>query len=188
MGKVSYKKLRGSQNLRQRLLLASLSATPVQVEDIRANDTDMFYVAGIKFQYRPGIVMGGRHLVHDCGVNPAIGYFLKPLVVLGLFSKKPLSIRLKGITYDSRVCVETFRSATLPLLKQFGVPSEGLELKIESRGVPPHGGREVLLSVPIIRSLTAVTRIDEGMVMRIRGVTFSTRVSSQFENTMIHAA
>ncbi|XP_061957777.1 probable RNA 3'-terminal phosphate cyclase-like protein isoform X2 [Populus nigra] len=212
MGKVSYKKLRGSQNLRQRLLLATLSATPVQVEDIRANDmmpglrphevsllrllekiSDDCVVkineTGTKFQYKPGIVMGGRHLVHDCGVSRAIGYFLEPLVVLGLFSKKPLSIRLKGITNDSKdPCVDTFRSATLPLLKQFGVPSEGLELKIESRGAPPHGGGEVLLSVPVIQSLTAVTWIDEGMVKRIRGVTFSTRVSSQFENTMIHAA
>lgn len=34
----------------------------------------------------------------------------------------------------------------------------------------------------------AVTWIDEGMVKRIRGVTYSTKVSSQFENTMIHAA
>ncbi|KAJ6947779.1 RNA 3'-terminal phosphate cyclase-like protein [Populus alba x Populus x berolinensis] len=140
-------------------------------------------------QYKPGILMGGRHLVHDCGESRAIGYFLEPLLVLGLFSKKPLSTRLKGITNDSNdPCVDTFRSTTLPLLKQFGVPSEGLELKIESRGAPPHGGGEVLLSIPNIQSLTAVTWIDEGMVKRIRGVTFSTRVSSQFENTMIHAA
>lgn len=34
----------------------------------------------------------------------------------------------------------------------------------------------------------AVTWIDEGMVKRIRGTTFSTRVSVQFENTMLHAA
>ncbi|KAJ4823034.1 hypothetical protein Tsubulata_012351 [Turnera subulata] len=74
------------------------------------------------------------------------------------------------------------------MLKKFGVPSEGLELKIESRGVPPNGGGEVLLSVPIVQSLTAVTWIDEGMGKRIRGVTFSARVSTQFENTMRHAA
>lgn len=37
-------------------------------------------------------------------------------------------------------------------------------------------------------SVQAVNWLDEGMVKRIRGVTYSTRVSSQFENTMIHAA
>lgn len=36
--------------------------------------------------------------------------------------------------------------------------------------------------------MQAVTWIDEGMVKRIRGITFSARVSSQFENSMIHAA
>ncbi|KAF9665343.1 hypothetical protein SADUNF_Sadunf16G0112900 [Salix dunnii] len=242
MGKGSYKKLKGSQNFRQRLILATLSATPIIIKDIRANDmfpglrlhevsllrllekiSDDSVVkineTGTMVQYKPGTLMGGRHLVHYCGESRAIGYFLEPLLVLGLFSKKPLSIRLKGVvaffvgfaklfgpsacayslfsflTYLKRITndskdpsVDTFRSTTLPLLKQFGVPSEGLELKIESRGAPPHGGGDVLLSIPNIQSLTAVTWIDEGMVKRIRGVTFSTRVSSQFENTMIHAA
>ncbi|KAG2694302.1 hypothetical protein I3760_08G136300 [Carya illinoinensis] len=94
-----------------------------------------------------------------------------------------------GITNDSKdLSVDTFRSTTLPLLKRFGVPSEGLDLKIESRGSPPHGGGEVVLTIPVVQSLNAVTWTDVGMVKRIRGVTFSTRVSSQFENTMIHAA
>lgn len=34
----------------------------------------------------------------------------------------------------------------------------------------------------------AVTWTDEGMVKRIRGITFSTRVAVQFENTMVYAA
>uniref|UniRef100_A0A2P2K6G0 Uncharacterized protein MANES_04G047600 n=3 Tax=Rhizophora mucronata TaxID=61149 RepID=A0A2P2K6G0_RHIMU len=212
MGKISCRRLKGSQNLRQRLLLATLSSTPVLIEDIRADNTlpglcphevsllrllekvsDDCLIeineTGTKFKYKPGILMGGRHLVHDCGVSRAIGYFLEPLIVLGLFAKRPLSIRLKGVTNDSKdPCVDTFRSSTLPMLKRFGVPSEGLELKIESRGVPPHGGGEVVLSIPVVQSLTPVAWVDEGMVKRIRGITFSTRVSVQFENTMLHAA
>lgn len=145
---------------------------------------------GTKLKYKPGIVVGGKNLVHDCGVSRAIGYFLEPLIVLSLFGKKPTLIRLKGITNDSKdPSVDTFRSTTLPILKRFGVPSEGLDLKIESRGVPPNGGGEVVLAVPIVyNSLMALTWTDEGMVKRIRGVTFSTKVSVQFENTMIHAA
>ncbi|KAI5667116.1 hypothetical protein M9H77_16969 [Catharanthus roseus] len=213
MGKISYMKLKGSKNLRLRLLLSTLSFTPILIEDIRADATwpglrphEVSFLrllekvcddcvveineTGTKLKYKPGIVMGGKHLVHDCGVNRSIGYFLEPLIVLGLFGKKPLTIRLKGITNDSEdPSVDTFRSTTLHILKRFGVNSEGLELKIESRGVAPGGGGEILLSVPILQdSLKAITWTDEGMVKRIRGVTFSTRVSVQFENTMIHAA
>ncbi|XP_038705629.1 probable RNA 3'-terminal phosphate cyclase-like protein [Tripterygium wilfordii] len=210
--KTSYKRLKGSESFRQRLVLATLSATPIVIEDIRADETwpglrphevsllrllervsDDCVVeineTGTKLRYKPGIIMGGRNMVHDCGVSRSIGYFMEPLILVSLFGKKPVTIRLKGITNDSKdPCVDTFRSTTLPLLKQFGVPSEGLELKIESRGVPPRGGGEVLLSIPTVQSLTAVSWIDEGMVKRIRGVSFSTRVSVQFENTMIYAA
>ncbi|KAL6960710.1 hypothetical protein U1Q18_038473 [Sarracenia purpurea var. burkii] len=212
MGKTSFLRLKGSKNLRHRLLLSTLVSTPVLIEDIHADETwpglrphEVSFLrllekicddcvveineTGTKLKYKPGIVMGGKH-IHDCGVSRSTGYFLEPLIVLGLFGKTPLSIKLKGITNDSKdPSVDTFRSTTLPMLKHFGVPSEGLELRIESRGAPPHGGGEVFLSVPTIQdSLAAVTLTDMGMVKRIRGVTFSTRVSSQFENTMIHAA
>lgn len=67
---------------------------------------------------------------------------------------------MTGITNDSKdPCVDTFRSTTLPILKHFGVPAEGLELKIESRGVPPHGGGEIVLSVPSVQSLAVSTFI-----------------------------
>ena len=46
--------------------------------------------------------MGGKNLVHDCGVGRSIGYFLEPLVILGLRGKKPLSIRLKGLSFPPK--------------------------------------------------------------------------------------
>ncbi|KAL5565169.1 hypothetical protein UlMin_028333 [Ulmus minor] len=212
MGKTSYTKFKGSQSLRQRLLLSTFSSTPILVEDIRADETwpglrphEVSFLrllekvcddcvveineTGTKLKYKPGIVMGGRNLIHDCGLGRSIGYFLEPLLLLGLFAKKPLSIRLKGITNDRKdPSVDTFQSTALPILKRFGVPSEGLTLKIESRGVPPLGGGEVVLSIPTVQNLNAVTWTDEGMVQKIRGVTFSTRVSSQFEMSMIYSA
>ncbi|KAK7831444.1 putative rna 3'-terminal phosphate cyclase-like protein [Quercus suber] len=39
MGKLQYKKMKGSSNLRQRLVLATLSSTPLLIEDIRAEHT-----------------------------------------------------------------------------------------------------------------------------------------------------
>ncbi|XP_058109823.1 probable RNA 3'-terminal phosphate cyclase-like protein [Magnolia sinica] len=212
MTKTSYHELRGGKHFRQRLLLSTLSSTPILIHDIRSEDTwpglrpheinllrlietisddcqVKIYETGTKLKYKPGVLTGGK-CEHDCGVSRSIGYFLEPLIVLGLFGKKPLSIRLKGISNDSKdPSIDTFRTTTLHILKRFGVPSEGLELKIESRGAPPHGGGEVLLKVPMIHnSLSAVTWEDVGMVKSIRGVTFSTRVSPQFENSMIHSA
>jgi len=52
--------------------------------------------------------------------------------------------------------VDTFRMTTLHMLKHFGVPLEGLELKIDSRGSPPLGGGEVFLRVPNINSTLTV--------------------------------
>ncbi|CAN6280713.1 unnamed protein product [Urochloa humidicola] len=207
------RRLSGSRHFRQRLVLATLTATTITIEDIRSGDaapglrphevsflrlidkiSDRHSVevneTGTKLRYKPGQILGGAGFEHDCGVHRGIGYFLEPLILLGLFAGKPMSIRLKGITNDTKdPSVDTFRMTTLHMLKRFGVPLEGLELKIDSRGSPPLGGGEVFLRVPIINSsLTAVNWVDEGMVKRIRGVSFSTKVSAQFENRIIYAA
>ncbi|KAM0907802.1 hypothetical protein ACQ4PT_002395 [Festuca glaucescens] len=212
MGRDKTRRLSGSRHFRQRMVLATLTSTPVTIVDIRADGTPglrehevsllrlldkisdhsdiEINETGTKLRYKPGVIIGGKDLEHDCGLQRGIGYFLEPLILLGLFGRSPLSIRLKGITNDTKdPSVDTFRMVTLHMLKHFGVPLEGLELKIESRGAPPLGGGEVLLRVPNINStLTAVNWVDEGMVKRIRGVTFSTRVSPQIENRILYAA
>jgi RNA 3'-terminal phosphate cyclase-like protein len=53
-------------------------------------------LAGTKLRYRPGVIVGGKGLQHDCGVHRGIGYFLEPLILLGLFARAPISIRLRG--------------------------------------------------------------------------------------------
>ncbi|XP_034218152.1 probable RNA 3'-terminal phosphate cyclase-like protein [Prunus dulcis] len=116
--KTRYKKLFGSQNLRQQLVLSTLTFTPIQIHDIRNNETwpglRMYEVALLKllalvchgcsfeindtgngFKFKPGIVMGGSKLEHDCDVERSIWYFLEPLILLGLFARKPITITLK---------------------------------------------------------------------------------------------
>ncbi|KAF8378396.1 hypothetical protein HHK36_029735 [Tetracentron sinense] len=73
------------------------------------------------------------------------------------------------ITNDSKNPCQYYPINCLHMLKRFVVLSGGLELKIESSGAPPQGGGEVVLAVSIVQSSLFV-------------ITFSTRVSSQFEN------
>lgn len=53
--------------------------------------------------------------------------------------------------------MDTFRTTTLHILKNFGVSLDGLELKIESRGAAPLGGGEVVLVVPIVPKSLSVS-------------------------------
>nr|ACF86565.1 unknown [Zea mays] len=161
MGRDKSRRLYGSRHFRQRLVLATLTSTAVTIEDIRSGDaspglrpyevsllrlldkisdhhTIDLNETGTKLRYRPGVIIGGKGLEHDCGVHRGIGYFLEPLILLGLFSRAPISIRLKGITNDTKdPSVDTFRTTTLHMLKHFGVPLDGFDLNIDSRGSPP---------------------------------------------------
>ena len=60
--------------------------------------------------------------------------------------------------------------------------------QVVRRGAAPLGGGEVLVRLPVVRQLAPVSATDEGMVKRIRGVAFSTRVSPQCSNRMVDGA
>ena len=91
------------------------------------------------------MIVGGKHMTHDCGLTRSIGYFLEGILPLALFSKNPLSITFTGITNeehdpsvwlflccDGLLCAQAdmLRTVTLPFIKKFGV-EDGLELKVD---------------------------------------------------------
>jgi hypothetical protein len=98
---------------------------------------------------------------------------------------QPLSITLKGITNDSvDPSIDTWRTVALPLLRRAGGLEESnaggsLELRVVKRGARPAGGGEVQLRVPLVRQLPRVVMRDEGMVKRIRGISYSVKVRGQ---------
>lgn len=98
---------------------------------------------------------------------------------------QPLSITLKGITNDSvDPSIDTWRTVALPLLRRAGGLEESnaggsLELRVVKRGARPAGGGEVQLRVPLVRQLPRVVMRDEGMVKRIRGISYSMKVRGQ---------
>ncbi|KAI8900393.1 RNA 3'-terminal phosphate cyclase/enolpyruvate transferase [Globomyces pollinis-pini] len=137
--------------------------------------------------YHPGIINGGE-LSHQCPTSRAIGYFLEPLISLAPFAKTPFDITLTGITNDNvDTSVDVIRTVLLPQLRRFGI-SENVELKISKRGAAPLGGGQVNFKCPIIRALKPVQFTDAGLVKRIRGIAYATRMSPQMANRMMESA
>lgn len=127
-------------------------------------------------RFKPGILIGGR-VSHDCGLSRSVGWFIEGIIPLAPFCKDPLYLTLSGITHDEiDLSVDVLRAVTIPLLQNFGIYN--VSFSIKKRGVPPKGGGLVELSVPIVRgSLQSVYLVDEGLIKRVRGVAFCTRIS-----------
>ena len=112
---------------------------------------------GETLTFSPGIISNndGKQQTFICGRDRGMNYFLEYLLILALFGKRPLNIKLKGITNDPLDgSVDTFMYTAIPLLKKFGVEGE-VKCKLVKRGFRPKGNGEVLLYVPVIKYLRA---------------------------------
>ncbi|XP_023614185.1 RNA 3'-terminal phosphate cyclase-like protein isoform X2 [Myotis lucifugus] len=201
----------GCNFLRQRLVLSTLSGRPVKIRKIRARDDNPglrdfeasfirlldkitngsrieINQTGTTLYYQPGLLYGGS-VEHDCSVLRGIGYYLESLLCLAPFMKHPLRIVLRGVTNDQvDPSVDVLKATALPILKQFGIDGESLELKIVRRGMPPGGGGEVIFSCPIRKVLKPIQLTDPGKIKRIRGMAYSVRVSPQMANRIVDSA
>ncbi|KAK5639907.1 hypothetical protein RI129_010718 [Pyrocoelia pectoralis] len=205
---LSYK---GSNHMRQRLILSILSGKSVKIDEIRKLDDNPgiqeFEVnlirlldkitngtivelneTGTSVFFQPGLLHGGN-VQHDCSLQRGIGYYLEVLVMLGLFCKIPLNATLRGVTNN---CIDPSADhilhGFLPCLRRFIIDHENLELKIVKRGMLPHGGGEVRFTCPIAKQVRPIQLLDAGMVKRVRGVAYALRVSPSIANRMVDSA
>lgn len=118
-----------------------------------------------------------------------LGYYLDALIALGPFPKIPLNATLKGVT-NSRdsPSVDYIKTSALQTLKKFLVVDDGLELKIKQRGLMPLGGGEVIFKCPVRKNLRAIQFEKPGMVKRIRGTVYASKVSPAFANRTIECS
>ncbi|RDD45368.1 RNA 3'-terminal phosphate cyclase-like protein [Trichoplax sp. H2] len=198
----------GSNFFRQRLLLSTLSGRPVKIVDIRSKDDEpglqeheanfikllekmcngseiIINHTGTKLMYKPGTINGGI-LSHDCSSGSrSLGYYLEPILCLAPFCKTALQLTLQGITNGGHdPSVDTIKMVTLKLMEKFGL-DEGLELTINKRGSMPKGGGEIFLRCPVVRQLNTVNMLETGKVKKIRGLSYTTRVSPAMANRII---
>lgn len=208
----------GGHYLRHRLVLSTLSSRPVRFQNIRSDDSDApglspseisfirlldkltsgttieINETGTSLFYKPGILLGGDRLTHECHPSRAITYYLYPLLMLAPFCKRPISIALRGPTHAPLdPCADTLAAVSVPLLRRLtlGIPlSPRIDVKkraLASKGANG-GGRGGLLhfSCAVLTSkLRPVDLMDPGFVKRIRGTAFANRTSPGLVGRMI---
>ncbi|RXN02515.1 RNA 3 -terminal phosphate cyclase [Labeo rohita] len=161
----------GCNCFRQRLVLSTLSGKRVKIRNIRSKD-DNPGMRGTVLFYQPGLLYGGS-VEHECHVQRSIGYYLEGLLMLAPFMKAPLRAVLKGVTNDpTDPSVDLLKLTAIPLMKQFGIDGDSLEIKVVKRGMAPAGGGEVLFTCPVRRSMKPIQLTEPGKIKRIRGTAY----------------
>ncbi|XP_011632550.1 RNA 3'-terminal phosphate cyclase-like protein [Pogonomyrmex barbatus] len=204
-------KYEGSNYLRYRLLLSTLSMKPIKIINIRTKNDEpglkeyevnfihlldkltngtriVLNETGTAVYYNPGLLRGGE-LEHDCSLQRGIGYYLEPIMILAPFCKERIDLKLKGVTNNTiDPSVDKIQTAAIPILKRFLVGDNEVVLTIHKRGVQPLGGGEVQFKCPVSRYLKTIQLEDSGQVKRIRGVACSLRVSPAIANRIVESA
>ena len=203
---------KGCNHMKQRLILSTLSGKPIEIRDIRAldeknpglRDFEICLIrlldkvtngtkirldkSGQSFFYQPGLLYGGN-VQHECDNERGIGYYLDALVALGPFCKHPLNVTLTGVTNSKESpSVDCIKTSALSALKRFLLVDDGLELKVNKRGMMPGGGGEITFKCPVRKNLKAIQCIKQGMVKRIRGTAYCTKVSPMLANRAVESA
>jgi len=208
---MKWREYRGSNYLRQRLVLSSLTSTSVRISDIRTQDDDPglqeaeagfvrlldkltngskveVNETGTVLSFQPGTLVGGR-VEHSCSLGRGIGYWLEPILALAPFCRDPLHLTLTGVTNNQTdPSPDWIRASCLPVLRRFLTDDTGLELEVKKRGAAPGGGGQVVFKCPVRKTVRTVQVTDQGKVKRVRGVAWGARVSPALANRLVEAA
>jgi len=209
--KLKFLEYEGSNYLRQRLVLATITGKAIRISRIRTRDDDPglqeaeagfirlldkmtngskveVNETGTSLSYQPGSLVGGR-LEHQCSLERGVGYWLEPILCLAPFCKDPLNLSLAGVTnHQLDPSPDLIKSSCLPVLRRFLLDDAGLELTVKKRGVLPGGGGLVTLRCPVKKSLRPVQAVEQGKIKRIRGVAWAVRVSPSVVNRLVETA
>lgn len=202
-------RFRGSNCLRQRIILSLLTGKTIVIEDIRPDENGLkdyeinllqlvekvtsgtkIQSKGNRIQMNPGTILGGE-FTHNCHLDRSIGYYLEILLSLAPFCKRPMQATLNGVTNDQTdPNVDALKASAIPVIKRFIGDVEGtkLDIKINARGFKPEGGGQIIFSCPVVRQLQPVQLTEAGKVKRVRGVAVAARVSPQMSNRMIETS
>lgn len=201
----------GAMFLRHRIVLATLASTTIRIKDIRSDDASSPGLApseisfirlidkitsgaviqindtGTTLLYKPGTLIGGDRISHDCHTSRGISYYLEPLIMLAPFCKQAIFITLRGSTHsETDACGDNIAQVTIPLLRRLttsaslapAVEVRRRALATDTNGENSGKNGEMTFRCDVLTSkIPAVDLIDAGVIKRVRGIAFGNRVS-----------
>ncbi|ODQ68013.1 18S rRNA biogenesis protein [Nadsonia fulvescens var. elongata DSM 6958] len=202
--------LTGHEDFRRRLVMSTLSGKAVKITQIRSEDTEPglrdyevsflrlmesitngsvieISYTGTTILYKPGLIVGGT-FTHNCPLSRSVGYYIEPVLLMAPFGKKATDITFKGITSGEKdLGVDIIRTSIFPVMQKFGIDRQ--ELRIVKRGSMPKGGGEVKLHLPhLVLQPQTLHATKTPQITKLRGISYSTRVSPATVNRMIESA
>lgn len=200
---------KGSNHIKQKLILATLAGKSIKITDIRAHEGGIkefevnlirlidkltngtkikLHPSGTELDFSPGILYGGK-IEHSCCNEKSIGYYLDVLISFGPFCKHAIEVNFKGVTNsEDNPSVDHIKTSAFNIMKRFIIEEDSFELKVIKRGLKPDGGGEIIFKMNPVKKLKTLQLMESGMVKRIRGVVYACKVSPTFANRTVEAA
>ena len=211
--KIPYIEFNGSNYFRLKIAYSFLLNKPIRISEIRSesinpgltkyeisflklislisNGTEIkINQTGTSFTFNPGTITNnyGDNIKFDCDNSRNITYYAEGLIPICLFGKESLHINLTGITNNIiDNSVDSFKMSTCILLQKL-IIGDNVEFKVLKRGVLPNGIGEIYFKIPIITYISPFDWIDEGKINKIRGIAFTSKLSSVYTRQMIDSS
>ena len=211
--KIPYIEFNGSNYFRLKIAYSFLLNKPIRISEIRSesinpgltkyeisflklislisNGTEIkINQTGTSFTLNPGTITNnyGDNIRFDCDNSRNITYYAEGLIPICLFGKESLHINLTGITNNIiDNSVDSFKMSTCILLQKL-IIGDNVEFKVLKRGVLPNGIGEIYFKIPIITYISPFDWIDEGKINKIRGIAFTSKLSSVYTRQMIDSS
>lgn len=149
------------------------------LDKITSGATIQINETGTTLTYRPGSLVGGDRISHDCHTSRAIGYYLEPLLMLAPFCKYALNVTLRGSTHtESDICADTISAISVPLVRRLtSGKTLSPNVEVKRRATNGNGGIVMFRCDVISGKLAAVDLLNNGVVKRVRGIAFGNRCS-----------
>lgn len=109
----------------------------------------------------------------DVGTAGAIGLILQPLLLVGAFAPRGITLTIKGGTSGKgAVPVEYYPQVIFPILKRSGLNAD---LQIKRRGYYPKGGGQVEIDIQSLKAGKPIELVDPGKLLKITGLSCASK-------------